>query len=167
MDRSCANEPSLLGHRLCTVDFHVGSGIVALGQSPWGERRIGYVSGGEFRGERLNGVVLPGGGNWSTTGRIAAGHLGSFDARAVWRTNDEALIYVSYTGRTLIPDEVRAAFADPDPAVRDVDPAQYYLRVAMVFETAAPNYDWLNGILAVGRGQRTEQGARHELYAVA
>jgi hypothetical protein len=48
-----------------------------------------------------------------------------------------------------------------------VDPAKYYIRIAMVFETAAPRYEWLNGILAIGRGRRTEQGAQHELYAVA
>lgn len=157
----------IIGSHLCTVDFHVGGGILALGQSPWGERRIGYISGGTFSGERLNGQVLPGGGNWSMSGRIPAGNLGSFDARAIWKTDDEALIYVSYTGRTLVPDAVRAAFANLDPAVRDVDPAGYYIRIAMVFETAAPQHDWLNGVLAIGRGQRTEQGARHQLYIVA
>jgi hypothetical protein len=166
MDRTPPDGEAVLGTHLCTVDFHVGEGIIGLGASPWGERRIGYVTGGEFSGERLKGVVLPGGGNWSTAGRIAAGSIGSFDARAIWRTDDGALIYVTYTGRTLVPDAVRAAFADPDPAVRDVDPADYYIRVAMVFETAAPQYDWLNAILAVGRGRRTEQGARHELYTV-
>lgn len=167
MKRAGPDESIILGTHLCTVDFHVGEGIIPLGRSPWGERRIGYVTGGTFAGERLRGEVLPGGGNWSTAGHIDAGHLGSFDARAVWKTDDNALIYVSYTGRTLVPDQVRTAFADQDPQVRDVDPAAYYIRIAMVFETAAPQYDWLNGVLAIGRGQRTEHGARHHLYAVA
>jgi hypothetical protein len=156
----------LVGDYLCTVDFHVG-GICALGASPWGERRVGYITGGSFAGPRLNGTVLPGGGNWSGAGRIDAGNVGTFDARAILRTEDGALIYMTYSGRTLISDAVRSAFTDPDPAVRDVDPDDYYLRIAPVFETAAPQYDWLNATLAVGRGQRTETGARHHLFAVA
>ncbi|MGN6496417.1 MAG: DUF3237 domain-containing protein [Tsuneonella sp.] len=167
MDRQSPDGDTILGTHFCTVNFHVGEGIIPLGASPWGERRIGYVTGGDFHGERLRGEVLPGGGNWSVAGRIAAGAIGSFDARAIWRTDDGALVYVTYTGRTLVPDEVRAAFSDPDPVVRDVDPAEYYIRVAMVFETASPQYDWLNGVLAIGRGRRTEQGARHELFLVA
>ncbi len=35
-----------------------------------------------------------------------------------------------------------------------VDPASYYFRIAPMFETAAPKYDWLNRILAVGVGHR-------------
>ena len=47
-----------------------------------------------------------------------------------------------------------------------VDPARYYLRIAPVFETAHPDYAWLNGILAIGIGERTDLGARHRIYAV-
>ncbi len=115
------NSAGLIGDYLCTIDFHVG-GITGLGASPWGERRVGYITGGGFAGPRLTGEVLPGGGNWSTAGRIEAGNVGTFDARAILKTHDGALVYMTYTGRTLISDAVRAAFADPDPAVRDVDP---------------------------------------------
>ena len=34
------------------------------------------------------------------------------------------------------------------------------------FETADPRYAWLNGILAVGRGERTDTGARQAIFAV-
>ncbi|WP_409574731.1 DUF3237 family protein [Sphingopyxis sp. PET50] len=50
---------------LCTVEFEVGGGIFAVGASPFGDQRVGYISGGRFFGPRINGVVLPGGGNWS------------------------------------------------------------------------------------------------------
>lgn len=156
----------LVGDFLCTIDFVVGD-IMSLGASPWREQRVGYITGGSFAGPRLTGTVLPGGGNWPEAGRIAAGAVGTFDARAMLRTEDGALIYMTYTGRSLIPDAVRTAFADPDPAVRDVDPDEYYLRIAPVFETASPDYAWLNATLAIGRGQRTETGARHHLFAVA
>ena len=99
---------------LCVAEFEVGGGLVALGKTAFGERRLGYVTGGTFEGERLKGEILPGGGNWSTAGRLGADKaVGTFDARAVWRTHDGALIYLTYTGRSVIPDDVGAAFRDP------------------------------------------------------
>ncbi len=151
---------------LCTAEFEVSGGVFALGASPFGEQRIGYVTGGRFFGPRLSGTILPGGGNWSRGGALpgAAASVGSFDARAVWRTDDGALIYLSYGGRTCIPDAVRAEFADP--AAPPVDPARYYLRIAPTFETASPDWAWLNGIVAVGIGERTEFGVRHVLHEI-
>jgi hypothetical protein len=157
---------TIIGDYLCTVDFHVAGGIHALGGSPFGERRIGYVTGGSFTGPRLTGQVLEGGGNWSVAGRLDTHtSVGTMDARAIWRTDDGALIYVSYAGRSVIPDDVRAEFADPARASL-VDPARYYLRIAPVFETASPVYAWLNGVLAIGIGERTDRGARHRIYVV-
>ena len=39
-----------------------------------------------------------------------------------------------------------------------VDPALYYFRTFMRFETADPASAWLNRILAIGNGARAEQG---------
>src|SRR3546814_18796387 len=71
---------------------------------------------------------------------------------------------LSYTGRNIIPDDVRATFADP--AVPDADPSRYYLRIAPVFQTASAKYTWLNGVLAVGVGERTDFGVRHVIHEV-
>jgi Protein of unknown function (DUF3237) len=38
-----------------------------------------------------------------------------------------------------------------------VDPATHYFRTAPLFETAAPQYDWINRIIAVGIGQATAE----------
>ena len=83
--------------------------------------------------------------------------MGTFDARAVWKTDEGDLIYLTYTGRSLIPDDVRALFADP--AKPPVDPSRYYLRIAAVFETASETYGWLNGTLAVGVGATVSAAA--------
>ncbi|UKK85571.1 DUF3237 domain-containing protein [Sphingopyxis sp. BSN-002] len=156
---------ALASRHLCTVEFEVGGGLIAIGASPFGEQRLGYVTGGRFFGPRINGIVLPGGGNWSRAGRLeGAASVGTFDARAVWQTDDGELIYLSYTGRSIIPDDVRATFADP--AIPDADPSRYYLRIAPVFETASAKYGWLNGILAVGVGERTDFGVRHVIHEV-
>ena len=156
---------ALATRHLCTVEFEVGGGIIGIGASPFGDQRLGYISGGRFFGPRINGIVLPGGGNWSRSGRLGDNaSVGTFDARAVWQTDDRALIYLSYTGRNIISDDVRATFADP--AVPDADPSLYYLRIAPVFETASAKYGWLNGVLAIGIGERTDFGVRHVIHEV-
>lgn len=159
-------EPAALASRhLCTVEFEVGGGIISIGASPFGDQRLGYISGGRFFGPRINGIVLPGGGNWSRSGRLGdTASVGTFDARAIWQTDDGALVYVSYTGRNIIPDDVRATFADP--AVPDADASRYYLRIAPVFETASVQHGWLNGVLAVGVGERTDFGVRHVIHEI-
>src|SRR3546814_448748 len=98
------NQPQVLralaSRHLCTVEFEVGGGLVAIGASPFGDQRLGYISGGRFFGPRINGIVLPGGGNWSRSGRLGdTASVGTFDARAVWQTDDGDLVYLSYTGR--------------------------------------------------------------------
>lgn len=156
---------ALATRHLCTVEFEVGGGIIGIGASPFGDQRLGYISGGRCFGPRINGIVLPGGGNWSRSGRLGDNaSVGTFDARAVWQTDDGALIYLSYTGRNIISDDVRATFADP--AVPDADPSLYYLRIAPVFETASAKYGWLNGVLAIGVGERTDFGVRHVIHEV-
>lgn len=160
------NRVGLAATALCIARFEVGGGIIAIGDGPLGSTRMGYISGGSFTGERLKGTILPGGGNWSRSGRLGSdASVGDFDARAVWQTDDGALIYVTYTGRSVIPDSVRAGFQAPDGG-EGIDPARYYLRIAPVFETAAASYAWLNGLLAVGIGRKTSYGVEHAIFAI-
>jgi len=157
---------SLGSELLCVAEFRVDDAIMSLGQSPWRNRRVGYISGGSFEGERLRGEILPGGGNWSENGEIAPGQaVGAFDARTVFKTHDGALIYVTYSGRTLIPDEVLKEFRDPDQ-FGEVHPSRYYIRIAPVFETSDARYGWLNGVMAIGCGQKTAAGIRHWIFAI-
>lgn len=155
----------LTSEPLCCAAFEVAGEIMPLGQSPWRNRRVGYITGGRFEGPRLKGDILPGGGNWSESGEGPDGAtVGAFDARSVWKTDDGALIYVTYSGRTLIPPDVAAAFRDP--AQPQVDPARYLIRIAPVFETADPRYAWLNAVMAIGCGERTSTGINHFMYAI-
>ena len=158
------NGRSLRSEPLCCARFEVGE-IVPLGPSPWRNRRVGYITGGRFEGPRLSGDILPGGGNWPESGAGPDGAaVGTFDARCAWKTDDGAIIYVTYTGRSLIPADVGEAFRDP--AQPPVDPSRYKLHIAPVFETADPRYAWLNSTLAVGCGERETGGVRHWMYAI-
>lgn len=164
-EKNLVLDSGLKTRHLCTAEFEVGGGLFTVGASPFGEQRVGYITGGRFFGPRLNGKILAGGGNWSRAGKMADGrHVGTFDARTMWQTDDGAMIYLIYQGRSALSDDVRADFANP--ASPDVDSARYYLRIAPVFETSDPAYDWLNAVLAIGVGERTDFGVRHQIYEV-
>ena len=47
-----------------------------------------------------------------------------------------------------------------------VDPADYYFRIAIRFETSDPELAWLNRVLAVGVGQRPPAGPTYDVYVV-
>lgn len=130
-----------------------------LGPTPVGERRIGQVTGGHFEGPAARGVVLPGGADWMLTGTDGVTRL---DVRAMLRAEDGQLIGLAYTGLRAGPPEVLARLA----AGEAVDPALYYMRTALRFETAPGPLDWLNKVLAVAIGQRPPQGPIYDVYAV-
>jgi len=157
----------LAARELCQVRITLAADApVALGRSPWRNRRVSYIAGGDVRGERLNGVVLPGGGDWSEGGQGAAGEALTFiDVRSVWRTHDDALIYVTYGGRLVIPADALPAFRDP-ATVEGLSPDAYYFRIQPTFETSDARYDWLNAVAAVGYGRRTAAGVDYRIAAL-
>lgn len=132
---------------------------VSLGETPSGTRKIVNVTGGTFKGDRLEGAVLPGGGDWALT--RADGVL-LLDVRLTLQTNDGALIYCRYEGMRHGPAEVMARLA----AGEKVDPAQMYFRIQPRFETADLRYAWLNRILAVGMGERLPEGPRYHIHEI-
>lgn len=130
-----------------------------LGQTPLGKRRIARISGGRFEGPRLRGVIQPGGGDWILE---RADGVTRLDVRIVLETDDGALIYMTYAGLRHGPAEVMARLAAGDR----VDPADYYFRTAPLFETGAPAYSWLNGVVAVATGDRRPDGPFYRVFQV-
>ena len=133
--------------------------ILDIGATPGPNRRVGVVSGGVFEGERLSGVVLGSGADWQS---IHADGAATLDVRLVLKTSDGALIGMTYAGVRHGPAEVMAKIASG----QTVDPSAYYFRTAARFETAAPGYDWLNRIVAVGVGDRRSGGPVYSLFEV-
>ena len=146
---------------LFDIEFELGD-ILMLGQTPYGQRVIGNIAGGTFAGARLRGRVLPGGGDW---GLFRADGTLSADVRSCLETEDGALIYVSYGGRWNISPELLVKLGDPQQ-IETVDASEYYLRTSLVFETAAERYDWLNRIIAIGKGRRTVKGIAYSVHEV-
>ena len=128
-----------------------------LGTTPWGRRRVIPVAGGEFDGPRLRGQVLAGGADWQVVHEDGAV---SIDTRYTLQTHDRALIYVATRGVRHGPPEVLARIADGEL----VDPAEYYFRVSIQYETGAPDYAWLNRIVAVGSATRLAGQVMYDAY---
>lgn len=135
------------------------AGILNLGATPYGERRIIDILGGTVAGPKLNGRVLPGGADWQI---IRADGAADIQARYTLETDTGARILVTSDGLRHGPKPVLEALARGDK----VDPSLYYFRTLMRFETSAPDVDWMNRILAIARGQREARSVRLEVYEV-
>ena len=112
------------------------------------------AAGGTFHGDRLSGDVLPGGGDWAVFRPDGTMVL---DVRLTLRTDDGDLVHMTYGGRWVRPAAVRAELTDPATRLR-VDPARYYFRTAVLFETGADRLQWLNDVVCVGSGYLVERG---------
>jgi hypothetical protein len=133
--------------------------LLVFGATPGGNRRIGVVPGGRFEGERLSGEVLDGGADWQT---VRTDGSTTLDVRLVLKTHDGALIGVTYRGVRHGPADVIQRMEKGEA----VDPASYYFRTLVTFETAAANYDWLNRLVAVGIGYRQTHGVIYSVFEV-
>jgi hypothetical protein len=130
-----------------------------LGAVPQGMRVIAAIAGGTFEGPRLRGKVLPGGGDWTLLRPDGALEL---DLRITLETDDGALIGMSSFGLRHGPAEVLAALSRGEP----VDPSQYYFRTVPRFETSAPQYAFLNRVIAIASGDRRAGGPIYSIEEI-
>ena len=133
--------------------------LLIVGATPGGYRRIGVVPGGAFEGERLSGDVLDGGSDWQS---VRSDGSTALDVRLVLRTRNEALITMTYKGVRHGPADV----LDRIEKGEVVDPSSYYFRINPLFETAAPEYSWINRIVAIGVGHRQADGPIYSIFEV-
>jgi Protein of unknown function (DUF3237) len=121
-----------------------------------GTRLIAVARGGRVEG-RLEGEVLPGGGDWLMFG---ADGIARMDVRASIRTTDGEMLYMTGLGRAEIVDGARDRFLAGDTMTS----ADVRSRLALMFEAGAGEYAWLNATVAVG--MVTELSQRHIHYRV-
>ncbi len=118
------------------------------------------ITGGTVKGARLNGKVLPGGGDWQA---IHDDGLTEILARYALQADDGTIIGVTNPGvRVASPEVIRRLSAG-----EDVDPSLYYFRTSPVFEVAAGPHDWLRRQLFVGHGIRHPTTVELRVYAVS
>jgi hypothetical protein len=125
-----------------------------------GERRVVHLQGGSFEGaDGWRGVVLPGGSDWQL---MRSDGVLEVDARYVLEDTQGRRLQVVSQGLRHGPAEAMVALARGEA----VDPAAYYFRTAMRFETGAPALAHLNRVVAFGIGARQARSVRLEVFAL-
>jgi hypothetical protein len=119
-----------------------------LSGTPRGRRLIGEAATCRWDGERVHASQH----GASASDWVRIHHDGSVDvdARILLRTDDGAMIAMTYRGK-----------ADRPPAEGGV------IFTAPSFETDDERYAWLNDIQAVGKGVRTDSVLVYHLFALA
>ncbi|MEP7348425.1 MAG: DUF3237 domain-containing protein [Sphingorhabdus sp.] len=131
---------------LATVELKPGTPVV-VGDTGAGTRLVVDIEAAVWTGERINArQVGRAAADWPL---IGSGGIGKLDVRTTLQTDDGAIIYVHYNGRSV---------SDADGPI---------LRTAPLFETAAPQYAWLNAVQAVAKGRiQTDGMLVYEVYEV-
>lgn len=152
--------PVLASRHLTTLTLTVDyAGMLNMGKSGIGRRRVAPVSGGRFEGERLSGVVLPGGADWVINREDGVMVV---DVRLSLKTDDSTLIYLTYQGALRTSAEAMERF-NKGGLLSD---AEFNLRTVARFETGSQAYLWLNDMIAVGVGRQTAAGPVYEIFEV-
>ena len=129
-----------------------------IGSTPFGTRHIDILGKGSFEGPKLKGMVV---GGMDQKIFRSDGAMNP-NVHLVLKTDDEALIYMSYTGIRHGSKGVMERIASGE----EVDPSEYYLRNTPYFETSAPQYDWINRIVSVGVGRRMPDHAAYDIFEI-
>lgn len=130
---------------LATMIAYVDS-VTTTGRMDIGVRQLYVVREGKVSGERINGKILPGGGDNLL---VDPGGLGHVDARVTWQTDDGAIIYVQYSGRVELNEKVGAAFKSGEGT--EYGDAHFVTQPR--FECGDPRYAWLNRVVAIAEGR--------------
>jgi hypothetical protein len=140
-------------------DMHVNLAPAQPITTPIGLRMTFIATGGVIDGPKLQGEVLPGGGDWLLIGADGAGRV---DVRATIRTHDDVLIHYEARGIIKIPADglERLAAGDVLPF------GETYVRTTPTFETADERYAWLSALVSVGYNILSPNHIDYRIYQV-
>jgi hypothetical protein len=138
--------PTLATQYVFTITARIG-GVTSAGDIGHGVRRIIPVTGGEVRGESVNGKVCAFGADYQI---IRPNELIELEAKYAFETDDGAVIYVENKGLRFGPVELLQQLKRGEP----VDPKLIYFRTVPKFETGSEKYRWLMENLFIGSAAR-------------
>ena len=127
--------PELHTQYVFTITAEIAE-VTTAGDLGYGVRRIIPIVGGEVKGERVNGKVLPFGADFQI---IRPNELIDLEARYAFETDDGAVVYVENKGIRFGPLDLLQKLKRGEP----VDPELIYFRTVPKFETGHENYRWL------------------------
>ncbi len=119
---------------------------IDTGKSPFGTRIAYPIKGGTFEGPKMKGKVKAVGEDWlmkvdETTNKL--------DVRLVLETEDGQLITCTYPG-----------------IVHTNEDKTSYWRITPTFQTNSKKYEWLNYIIAVGKGLFENGSVTYEVFTI-
>jgi hypothetical protein len=119
---------------------------IDTGKSPFGTRIAYPIKGGTFEGPKMKGKVKAVGEDWLLKVDEATNKL---DVRLVLETEDGQLIACSYPG-----------------IVHNNTDGTAYWRITPTFQTSSKKHDWLNYVLAVGKGSFQDGSVNYDVFAI-
>lgn len=141
-------------------EIHVELGpIIERGEGHDGRRRFVPISGGTFSGPEIEGVVLPGGGDWQAIGEDG---LTVVHARYFLQASDGTTIDVDNVGVRVASPEVIQRLTNGEL----VSPDEYYFRTNPRFTIAGDKHAWLSRNLFVAQGIRYPDNVVIRVYRV-
>ncbi|WP_006244860.1 DUF3237 domain-containing protein [Mycolicibacterium tusciae] len=140
-------------------DMHVNLQPAQPIMTPVGMRMTFITTDGVIDGPKLQGELLPGGGDWLLVGSDGVGRV---DVRATIRTHDDALIHYEARGIIKVPADALARLTAGEVLGFD----ETYVRTTPTFETADERYAWLSGLVAVGYNILSPNHIDYRIYRV-
>lgn len=120
-----------------------------LGEIGGGYQEIVAVTGGRVEGV-INGDIMDFGGDW---GLLHSGNINELNTKYLLKTDDGVYISIECGGKLIMNmEDMMAAGADVEAN------NNYYFRQTIRFTTGAPQYRWMNEIVAVGVSVITKGG---------
>lgn len=117
--------------------------------------------GGWVKGPKINGTIVAPSGDWL---RVMPSGVSRLDVRATIKTDDGALIYLTYNG--IIKDTKESeARSNKGEVLTSND---HYFIIAPTLETSAKKYDWLNGVQCIGKivEDKSESYVKYDVFVV-
>src|ERR1700748_2895995 len=133
--------------------------VTTAGDLGYGVRRIIPITGGEVKGEKVNGKVLPFGADFQI---IRPNELIDLEAKYAFETDDGAVVYVENKGIRFGPVELLQKLKRGEP----VDPGLIYFRTVPRCESGAEKYRWLMENLFVASAARHPDRVVIEVHQV-
>ncbi|MES2443214.1 MAG: DUF3237 domain-containing protein [Pseudomonadota bacterium] len=147
-----------------TLEFAFGATVTLgkpqeLGTRGGSRSRFVPITGGKVSGPRLDGVVLPGGGDWQEIGEDGVTLI---HARYLLQAADGTAISVDNPGVRVATPAIIARLT----AGEDLDPSLYYFRTTPVFAVAPGPHDWLRRSVFVCQGARHPDTVELRIFRV-
>jgi len=125
---------------------------------------VNVIPGGWAKGPAINGSFISPGGDWL---RISPSGTMRLDVRATLKTDDGALIYITYNG--IMQHSAASGEKLNKGEVLTTKDIPYFI-TAPTFQTSSPKYAWLNSVQAVGKVVELKLGeggyVRYDIYVV-